>query len=106
MNNALQSSITTNPGLKGILYADANGFCISGWFIYFSLFPINLNYSIAAGELDAKNAGRYCSISRLAGSLDSNSPPPVVLIETRDRHILVKEYDGNTIVLKCAPNSD
>jgi hypothetical protein len=30
MNNALQSALSSNPGLTGILYADASGLCISG----------------------------------------------------------------------------
>mmetsp|Transcript_1930 Transcript_1930/g.3064 ORF Transcript_1930/g.3064 Transcript_1930/m.3064 type:complete len:90 (-) Transcript_1930:172-441(-) len=86
MNSALQSSLSTNPFVKGILYADINGLCIS-----------------AVGELEPKHSGRYSSISRTAGSLNQDCPPPVVLIETRDRHILVKDYDSNTIVLKCVP---
>jgi hypothetical protein len=60
----------------------------------------------AVGEVDPKTAGRYSSISRAAGSLHPECPPPIVLIETRDRHILVKEYDANTIVLKCSPSED
>ena len=30
MNTALESSLSTNPFVKGILYADSNGLCISG----------------------------------------------------------------------------
>ncbi len=101
MNSALQSSLTSNPGLKGVLYLDSNGLCISGEHscVFYFIFS-------AVGELNAKDAGRYSSISRLAGALEPNSPPPVILIETRERHILVKECDTNTVVLKCLPNSD
>ena len=109
MNNALQSSLSSHPGLTGILYADSNGLCISGE-VLDDFILLNLMYlppfAVAVGELQSKSAGRYCSISKVAGSIDLSSPPPVVLIETTDHHILVKECDANTVVLKCLPNSD
>lgn len=44
MNNALQSSISSNPGLKGILYADSNGLCVAGIFDLFYLKLISFYY--------------------------------------------------------------
>lgn len=89
MNHALESTLSSNSSVKGILCADSNGLCIS-----------------AVGLLNPKNTGRFCAISRVASSLSPECPPPTILIETRDMDILVKDYDGMTIVLKCTPNDD
>mmetsp|Transcript_8775 Transcript_8775/g.14946 ORF Transcript_8775/g.14946 Transcript_8775/m.14946 type:complete len:89 (-) Transcript_8775:297-563(-) len=88
MNHALEASIKSNNSVKGILCADNNGLCIS-----------------AVGELSAQQAGRYASISRTATSLNADTPA-TVLIETDESHILVKDYDSMTIVLKCHPTED
>ena len=61
---------------------------------------------VAVGDINQNGVGRYCSISKLASSLIPDCPPPTVLIETRDSNLLVKDYDGVTVVLKCAPTED
>lgn len=106
MNSALESSLSTNPLVKGILYADNNGLCMSGILLVHGFSIFNLGNFTAVGEINPQMCGRYSSITRTAGSLHSDMPSPIILIETRDSHILVKEYDENTVVLNCAPSED
>ncbi len=61
---------------------------------------------IAVGDLNPSSTGRLASLARVASSLNPECPPPSILIETRDTNILVKDYDGMTIVLKSTPTDD
>ena len=83
MEQALDMALSSKPFVKGALIADQNGLCIA-----------------AKGELGSELSGRFCSISKTAGTLDSDQAAPSVLIETGDRNILVKEYDSLTVVLR------
>ena len=61
-----------------------------------SIFPHSAN-----GELKGNLAGRFASIAHQAALIHADQPPPTVLIETRDRKVLVKDYDSMTIALRC-----
>jgi hypothetical protein len=56
---------------------------------------------VANGEIKGTLAGRFASISHQASLIHPDQPPPTILIETRDRKVLVKDYDSMTIALRC-----
>ena len=55
----------------------------------------------ATGELTGSKAGRFASIAHQAASIHPDQAPPTVVIETRNRKVLVKDYDSMTIALRC-----
>jgi hypothetical protein len=68
---------------------------------------IKPNTTLAAkGELSANGSGQFTALNRLANSLndETNPKPPTVLIETKTRSIVVKDYDTMTLVIKCVAN--
>jgi hypothetical protein len=56
----------------------------------------------AKGELGSNSAGRFTAVSHLAAQLSDGvgSRPPSVIIETKSRTLLIKDYDNMTMVLK------
>jgi len=88
MENALETTLSSKPFVKGTLITDQNGLCIT-----------------AKGELSADQSGRFCAISKTAAVLDPDQAAPAVLIESVERNILVKEYDSLTVVL-CTERTD
>lgn len=56
---------------------------------------------LVRGDMDGRLAGRFSAMSREAASLSPEQQPPVILIETRDRHIVVKDYDNITLAMSC-----
>jgi hypothetical protein len=55
----------------------------------------------AKGELSLGNSGRYTAISRAATLIHPHLTHPVVVIETIDRKVIVKDYGGQTVVVRC-----
>ena len=82
MDKALENALAAKPYIAGMLCADSNGLEIA-----------------SKGELVGSNAGRFVSLTRLAGSLHPDQQTPNVLIETQTRNIVVKDYDGMTIAM-------
>mmetsp|Transcript_34796 Transcript_34796/g.53364 ORF Transcript_34796/g.53364 Transcript_34796/m.53364 type:complete len:111 (+) Transcript_34796:130-462(+) len=74
--------------IGGALCNDSNGLCVG-----------------AKGEIDDKDSGIYTSIVRMAAQLEPDDVP-VVAMETDEAHILVKEFDGHTVVLRIPLNTD
>jgi Ragulator complex protein LAMTOR5 len=80
-------------GVGGLLCNDPSGLCLA-----------------ADGAMDAKDAGTYTSLVRLAsqlqaaGSRTSSSSSryvaPLITIETGSAAILVKEYDGHAVAIR------
>lgn len=55
------------------------------------------------GEIDAGKSGNFAAALSLASRLDTgdgSASMPLLSIETESSAYLVKEYDGNTVVLK------
>lgn len=86
MDRALEAALATaqKQPVKGLLCADANGLLIS-----------------AKGELKGASAGRYTAISRAAAALCPEQQATVV-IETANRNVVVRDYDGMTVVMRCS----
>ena len=53
-------------------------------------------------EINESKSGNFAALLSLASRLDTdgNSSPPFVTIETASSAFMIKEYDGNTVVLK------
>ena len=88
MDQALENALASKSFIRGLLVSDRNGLSIA-----------------SKGELHSSLSGRFSSISRAAAALEAEHTAPIVLIETEERNILVKEYDSLTVALRCTRNN-
>ncbi|KAL7554406.1 hypothetical protein ACHAWF_017855 [Thalassiosira exigua] len=83
----------------GALCNDENGLCLG-----------------SRGNIDASKSGVYTAIAKLAAQLDSTvdgsgsggsqQEVPLVTIQTENAALLVKEYEGRTVVFRCPAEAE
>eukprot|EP00640_Fibrocapsa_japonica_P000187 CAMPEP_0113937336 /NCGR_PEP_ID=MMETSP1339-20121228/3977_1 /TAXON_ID=94617 /ORGANISM="Fibrocapsa japonica" /LENGTH=92 /DNA_ID=CAMNT_0000940059 /DNA_START=66 /DNA_END=344 /DNA_ORIENTATION=+ /assembly_acc=CAM_ASM_000762 len=83
MNSVLDEKLLVDHGISGIICNDADGLCLG-----------------AAGVV-ADNSGSYAAVADGAALLaaQAGEPPPVVLIETDKRNIILKKYNKLTVAV-------
>ena len=121
MEKALESAISSNASVRGVLCADTSGFTVAGisiahyfltnylifqFFLLILIILITIDFwyllllnNIENGDLVGASAGRYVSIAKSASCIAHDAPNPTILIETENRNIVVKDYDAMVIVL-------
>ena len=81
------------PMAHAALCIDASGLCIGS--------------KGEKGAIDSSKSGNFATLISLASHLDKEGTAnPIVSIETVSSAYLVKEYDGNTVVMKVPTVSD
>ncbi len=78
-------------------------YCQVRQFIARSMIALEICYFSfsAKGELSQGHAGRFTAISREAADIHPHMSHPVITIETENRKIVIKDYNGQTVALRC-----
>jgi len=82
MEHNLQESISnilSQPGVVGIVCADANGLCLN-----------------AQGSAQAGASGFVKSLAQRAKTISSSHSNPIVCVETETTNIFIKDHDNIT----------
>ena len=86
MSEAKPLSELRSSSTQAALCIDRSGLCIG---------------SKGEGAIDKSKSGNFATVLSLASRIGSN---PLVTIETDSSAYMMKEYDGNTVVMKVALN--